>query len=306
MAGLLLGQILFAAIGLKIFSGKINHENMGVDKVPLSHIKSLFMFAWPVMLAAGLNWLQTQGYRFFMSSSLGLSSLGVFVAGYGLSAGLVAGLESMLITYFQPLFYRRVCSGLHADQAAAWNQYASAIFPSLLILIFFVMAVSSQITHLLLGPRYAASAQYVVWGTLAEATRVVASVYSMAAHARMKTTWLLLPNLIGALLSVALVAYLVPRLGASGAGIALTLTGVILIGVWHMKIRKELFISLPYALLVKSISMGCGLLVAALFFQTILKDISAIQSAFIMILVLGICFLAMQYLVLVDSIKKSA
>ena len=79
-----------------------------VSKPTSEHFWLLFHFAWPVAISVGFNWLQTQGYRFLMADTLGLVDLGLFVVGYGISAGLIAAFESVLTTYFQPKFYKNV------------------------------------------------------------------------------------------------------------------------------------------------------------------------------------------------------
>jgi O-antigen/teichoic acid export membrane protein len=302
LAGLLAGQLLFAGLGARVFYGKIQSKPVERSGLSRAHINMLFMFAWPVMLAAGLNWLQTQGYRFFMSQSLGLSALGLFVAGYGLSAGLISGVETILTTYFQPRFYRSVNEEKSGAHAIAWNVYANAIIPSVLLFVVFVAVVAPQITRLLLGPQYASSAQYVVWGALAEATRVVVSVYAMAAHAKMRTTWLLWPNVTGAILAVVLVACMVPGFGAVGAGIALTATGLALIVMWHVKLRKEMQISLAWRRIFKGICMGGALACCAVLLRTPLQGFAEPVSALAMLALSGVLLLGMQYFLLRDQI----
>ena len=60
--------------------------------------------------------MQGQGYRYLLEGQLGLAQLGLFVAGYGISAGMIAGFESVLTTYFQPRLYRDVSMTIPLDK----------------------------------------------------------------------------------------------------------------------------------------------------------------------------------------------
>lgn len=295
LLGLLLGQLVFAGIGGKVFFGKLHSSQVATYKPTRTHIKVLFGFAWPVAISVGLNWFQTQGYRFLMENSLGLAPLGLFVAGYGISIGMVAAFESVLTTYFQPLFYKRVSAGDREEHSRAWNYYASAILPSLLLLVCFIAAVAPELTRLLLGPAYQSASQFVVWGAVAEATRVAVGTYGMVAHAKMKTKLLLVPNLVGAVLSITLILWLVPEYGPAGAGIALTLAGVAVVVAMHRFMRSELVITLPYKFLIRSLGLGVLLIGVATAGRLMTGESESLMLAVLLLVVVGASFLPIQY-----------
>ena len=294
LLGLLIGQAIFAAIGGKVFFGKL-HSQGASSKPTRAHINVLLGFAWPVAISVGLNWVQSQSYRFLMEDSLGLAALGLFVAGYGISAGLIAAFESVLTTYCQPIFYKRVSNGDRDEQSQAWNKYAGAILPSLILLVCFVAAVAPELTQLMLGPAYQSASQFVVWGAIAEAARVVSGVYGMVAHAKMKTRLLLIPNLMGAVVSVALIWGLEPTLGPIGVGIALSLAGITVIMAMHGLMRSALEMKLPYRVLIQSAGMGALLVGGAAIGRWMTGEIESLVVAVLLLAVLGAGFLPMQY-----------
>lgn len=305
LLGLLAGQAVFAGVGGKVFFARLSAPQVsGSAKSRPAHVGVLFEFAWPVSIAVGMNWVQSQSYRFFMEDSLGLAALGLFVAGYGISAGLIAGFESVLTTYFQPRFYKRVSSGDREEQAQAWQSYASAILPALALLIGFIIAMAPELTCVLLGADYQSSAQYVMWGALAEAGRVIAGVYGMAAHARMKTRLLLIPNLIGASMSVALLVWLTPKLGASGVGIALSLSGLAMILALHFTIRTEVALSLPYPRLLFGAVMGGLLAGGAMLIRFVSVSHDRVVESIFALGVVGLFFTALQYFLLQAVLSK--
>jgi len=242
LLGLLLGQTLLAAIGAKILFSQLKaSENLKkYPSIQKQHLQALFGFAWPVALAAGLGWAQGQGYRYLMEGQLGLAQLGLFVAGYGISAGMIAAFESVLTTYFQPRLYRDVSVEQHPGKhAQAWQRYAAVVIPSLVLTVAFIVMLAPELTIIFLGENFQSAADFVIWGAIAEAARVLMGVYSLIAHVYMQTRWLILPNLVGAMLSIVLCALLIPSFGAVGAGIGLAFSGIAVVVLVHLLLARR-------------------------------------------------------------------
>jgi O-antigen/teichoic acid export membrane protein len=305
LLGLLIGQVIFVYIGSKVLFTKLRTpQTPRPGRLTRAHIGRLFEYAWPISIAVGMSWVQSQSYRFIMADYMGLPALGLFVVGYGISAGLIAGFESVLTTYLQPMFYKLVSHENSKKKKQAWDNYASTILPALVLLICFIITMAPELTRVLLGDNYQSSAQYIVWGAMAETIRVASGVYAMAAHAQMKTRLLLIPNLIGALMVVVLLIWLTPQLGASGVGIALLLSGLAMILALHFTIHKEMKLSLPYARLFQGAMMG-GLLIAGTTLIKLVPSLNNYMIASILSLsVLSVFFIALQYLLLRDVLLK--
>ena len=138
LLGLLIGQALIGLVSKRVFDKKVGGgrvKRIPVDALSRKYRSALMKFAWPVSIAVGLSWLQSQSYRFFLEDAAGLAQLGLFVAGYSISAGIIAAFESVLTTYFQPQFYKGINTSNSAERAAAWNSYATAIFPALIVTV---------------------------------------------------------------------------------------------------------------------------------------------------------------------------
>lgn len=303
LLGLLVGQILFACIGGKVFFGSLAKPKLAsVSRLSWSHVAILFGFAWPLSIAAGMNWAQGQSYRFFMEHFLGLATLGLFVAGYGISVGLIAGFESLLTTYFQPIFYKRVSGGDRLEQGNAWTSYAGAILPSTLLVGFFVAAAAPELTRLLLGSGYKDSSQFVVWGAIAESARVATGVYAMVAHAKMKTKLLLFPNAVGVIISIFGMLWLMPKYGADGVGIALALAGIAGLFTAVLVTRAELATTLPLKALIQCVAAGTVLIMVGMFARKAsLAD--GMVGALIPLGFLSAVFLPAQYWILRNFLR---
>lgn len=297
LLGLLLGQTLLAAVGYKVFFARLQkyevlHATLVIRK---RHLQTLFSFAWPVAIAAGLGWVQGQGYRYLMEGQLGLAQLGIFVAGYGISAGVIAGFESVLTTYFQPRLYRDVNSD-PAMQTQAWQRYAAAVIPSLVLTVALIAVLASELTRIFLGEKFQLASDYVIWGALAEVARALIGIYSLNAHVHMRTRGLILPGVIGATLSILLCLVLIPRFGAVGVGAALALAGFVVVVVMHSMMQgqvrggfpvRAIWVAGVYAVVLWVVAIGCKSLLDAGWSQTI-------GVAF----VTGVLFLGFQYVLL--------
>lgn len=266
LSGLLLGQTLLAVLGTKMLFNRLNLYRTPVYTVAIrgQHLQVLFCFAWPVAIAAGLGWVQSQGYRYIIEYNLGMAQLGLFVAGYSISAGLIAGFESILTTYFQPRLYREASKNSPVEQAHAWRRYASAVIPSLIITVALIVILAPEFTWFFLGDRFQGASNFVIWGALAEVSRVLIGVYSLIAHVYMRTNWLILPTAVGAVLSVALCILLIPLWGIHGVGIALTIAGFSVVGLLQIFLAQRVGGSVPLQTIVQAFLASIALVSVAL------------------------------------------
>ncbi|MFC1542890.1 lipopolysaccharide biosynthesis protein [Pseudomonadota bacterium] len=297
ICGLLIGQLVAAVVGWKVFFGKLTVKD-SPQKQTKAHVEVLFGFAWPISIAVGLGWIQSQGYRFMMESTLGLTELGLFAAGYGISAGIISAFESVFATYFQPMFYKKISNGDVNEQGGAWSEYAGAIFPSLILIGLLVIAAAPEFTRVMLGPEFQSSSQFIVWGAIAELARVASGVYGMVAHARMKTSLLLLPGLIGAPLAIFLIWWLMPVLGSTGVGIALVLSSTTSFILTIVSTRNEFEVKLPHKTFAMGLIMGCGLLMLAEIVHWQTSENAGLLATMIRLSILGCAFLSFQYVLL--------
>lgn len=294
--GLLLGQMLLAVVGTRMLFAKL-----GLHGVPTAspgirgrHLHVLFDFAWPVALAAGLGWVQLQGYRYIMESHLGMAQLGLFVAGYGISAGMIAGFESILTTYFQPRLYRDANKDHPAEQAQAWRRYAAAVIPSLVLTVALIVLLAPEFTRIFLGERFQGAASFVVWGALAEAARVLTGVYSLIAHVYMRTRWLILPTAVGAAFSILLCVLLIPPLGAQGAGVALALAGFVVVALLHILLAHRAGGGVPLHTLWQAALAAIALCAAALGMRAIFNTADWVVIISV-IVITGLVYLGLLY-----------
>lgn len=303
--GQIVGQLLLAIWGAKILSGKVRSSSSRVN-ISWGQIIALLAFAWPVTVSVGLNWMQTQGYRFLMENQAGLVSLGLFFAGYGVSAGLISAIETILATYFQPKFYKQISSDNHLEQSAAWNEYAQIMLPALLLTGIFVAILAQEIAYLLLAPAFWPASAFIVWGACAETLRAAAGVFGLIAHAKMNTKMLLFPHTVGAVTAIGLAWYLLPAMGAAGVGAALVAAGIGTLIPMVLVARTQIRISLAPSRLLWSFGLGAVIFFLAAGIRLLLGENHTILAILPMLILLGLLFGAFQLAMLrpfFDKIK---
>ena len=298
LSGLLIGQLIFGIIGHQIFFKKLlptSEASHATSKLSKSHFKSLLSFSWPIALAVGLGWVQSQGYRYFMADYLGLAELGLFVAGFGISSGLISGFDSIFSTYFLPKFYRQVSKNILSEQDKAWVEYAQVILPALVLTSVFIMVAAPELTKILLGAEYKESSQFVVWGAMAELARVSMAVFGMVAHAKMNTKQLLLPNFIGALTAIVIIWLVAPIYGSQGVGFGLMLSSLLALFATIYITKKYLAVTLSLKYFFKSVMMCGGLLLFAESLELIFGGNQSHVVALVKLCLLGMLFMLFQY-----------
>jgi O-antigen/teichoic acid export membrane protein len=230
LLGILLGQVLFSFVAYRFFFRRVPERLQDVKIAP-EQVRKLLSFAVPVAVAVGLNWLHLQGYRFVLGDAVGLHELGLFMAGYGVAAALLAGAETILATWFQPRFYREANLETSGDRSelgtrsVAWANYANAILPLSILAAGGVAAAAPSLVAMMLGPKFGTAGIFVAFGALAEGVRIVLGVAGLHAHARMTTARLIVPGAVGASISSLFIWAFLPDHGVLAAPVGVAIGG---------------------------------------------------------------------------------
>jgi O-antigen/teichoic acid export membrane protein len=305
LSGLLVGQLIVGLVGKRVLFEKLSNESSGDFSVRINYSKlnSLVHFAWPVAIAVGLGWVQSQGYRYIIQGRLGLDELGLFAAGFGISSGLISGFEAIFSAYFQPKFYERVSLGDDKEQSQAWVDYAKITIPALLLTAFLIVSVAPELTNLLLGSGYKESAQFIVWGALAEFGRISTAVFGMLAHARMNTKMLLLPNLAGAVAAILLISVLAPLYGSIGVGLGLALSSVVGFFVTYYISGRYFKVIFRLYFLRNALISGLVIIVFSEILNIVFGGGVGYLVSIIKLFAIGSIFVIFQYFMLAPALK---
>jgi O-antigen/teichoic acid export membrane protein len=293
--GQMIGQVLGGMVSWKVLYTKIP-PNKIKSQLTSNHISSLFAFSWPVSIAVLLNWTQTQGYRFLIEDSLGLAPLGLFFAGYAVSAGLIGAVETILATYFQPNFYKKISSSADVDISKGWNEYAEILIPALILTAIFIVAFSRELAILLLSSKFLSASKFIMWGAIAELFRSITGVFGLISHAKMNTKLLLWPHAIGAFISIALSWFLIPTLGSDGVALSLVVAGFGTLSSVFFYAKPHINISLSPLRLALSFFIGV--------FFLVMNFMNVGDESLMKLIISGLVFGLIQLLFLKPYLKR--
>ncbi len=297
---------LIANIGIALLAhARLNARAPNESRAPLMPAREsrakIFAFGWPIAIAVTLTWIQTQGYRFLIEDQMGVDALGLFVAGYGLSAGILVAVESVMTGYFQPRFFKRISVGDRDEQGAAWNDYLATLLPTAIVTAGFIVGFSGPLTRILLGPQFSGAAAFASIAAFAETARVLASAYGLVAHARVRTSLLLGPHVAGAVVAIVGVWTLTRAWGLEGTGWGLVAASAALCLSMHVVMKKQAPLRLP----VKASALA--MLAAGLFaaFGYALPQPEGLMPTVGVVFACGLIYLAAQYLLLRPWLRAS-
>jgi len=199
----MLGQLLGLAVGV-LFSivpfKKIVGSSTGQQlKWEVKELKLVLAFTLPIAVTVALNWSQFQSYRFLLGEFSGLEVLGLFSAGYAVSAGIITNFEATIQQYFHPIFYKAIHGKSDEVIAEIWLEYVNLLIPFIAVTGIFVVIFSESITHILVDEKYWVAAKFVALGAVVESVRAISNAYSLVAHALMRTRVLLASQITGAI-----------------------------------------------------------------------------------------------------------
>ena len=253
--GIILGQLLIGFLGSYCLyintSGKISLDLKKI--VNKNKIKNVLRFAWPISISATLIWTHFQSYRFIIQSYIDLYELGIFVAGFSIGVSLIAAIELILGSFLLPKFYKSIEGASDEKKGASWSSYTEVFLPSLILGGITIIVLSPELTNIFLGPDFQISEEYIFWGVICEMARVIFGIYSLMAHAKMNTSWLIIPSAIGAALSLILSFIFINIVASHGVGLGITLSGFSSIIFIHFFLKRKLNFILPWSLIFKAL-----------------------------------------------------
>jgi O-antigen/teichoic acid export membrane protein len=308
IAGVIIGQAIGGSIGWIALMGNAKLKQSPKESyLNLTKLVPTYLaFLWPLTITLGLAWTQNQWYRFVFEESLGIYALGLFVAGFGISAGIIGALESAITAYLMPNMYKKINEADSEDWYKTWSEYAGLVYSIVFLFVVYIACLAPQLTQVLVGPMYQSAAIYVGWGAAVELLRVSAGIIALVAQAKMKTRLLLWPALIGAATSVIAILYLMPIYREWGVVIGLILAGlaVSLSSSYLMLDRKKIRINMQSTLKLLMISSLLWLAI------TMLKNLQFSSNPVISSTITVACstgvLLTIMYFVLFKRVRQFA
>lgn len=215
---------------------------------PSSILADVFRFSWPLALACVIIWVQSQSYRFLLERVSGIEVVGLFTVGFNLAGRLIGECESLLYKFYDPIFYAHIANGGQGQKAEAWNKYAKAFSPAIILICAFIAFNGPFIASVFVAPAFQKTAgDTLFWGGLAFLFSTMTSLYSRVGMAQSDMRGLIAPYLLGALVVLSCIYFLCPWDPYIGTGLALSLSALAILVYLMIKMHKLLPVVFPRA-----------------------------------------------------------
>jgi O-antigen/teichoic acid export membrane protein len=217
LAGLLCGQVLslLAAAALLVRALRGGAVSASRDAPPGTvsddfRPRSVLAFSWPLLICTGLYWVQRNSFAPWMAATAGAHVLGLFSVAFSVGLLAMAAFDTLFTEYYAPIFYRSIAGGDAALCTPAWNRYAAALMPAVLVVFFFVAANGQVLLQVLVSPDFHGLGWVVACGAASQLLISVYSAHVLLASSVMDNRVLVLPNIAGAATTVATLLLLLP------------------------------------------------------------------------------------------------
>lgn len=268
-------------------------------------VESAFAFAWPQAIVYALWWIQSQSYRFILDDVAGLASVGLFFAAYALCSMPMQTFETLFNEYYAPTLYGTLKNGSREEAARAWNEYASAYVPAVVLFGAFLVAVGPGLAVLLLGPGFREAGYFVLWPALAETARAISSSLYTMGIVKLDMKINIPPVIAGAIAAPVLVYLLAPHAPLAGTGQALFLASLAVLAIVIPISRRALNVKWPRWRIALAVIAGLPLLIGGELINHFAPSANTMQA--LMVVALAAFYLVvMQYLLARSWIHRTS
>ena len=257
---------------------------------------TLFMFGWPQAVVFVLWWIQSQSYRFILDRVADLASVGLFFAIYTTCSSPMQAFESLFNEFYGPTFYRAIKEQGREGLARAWNAYASAYVPAVILFGAFLAGSGMFLVKLLLGERFQAAAPIIIWPAMTETIRAINSSLFTMGIAKVDMRINLPPIVIGAVTAPTLIYLLAPLNALTGTGIALFGAGLAVLLIMIPMSYRVLPVAWPVRRIGVAVALGLPLIVGGNLASSWLPEVT-LGTAIVAVSIAGIIMVSIQYLV---------
>jgi len=292
-AGQLISQGLILVVGMVLFFQMLAKPVSAVAGKDRSFTPMVvFRFAWPLAICTFFYWCHIQGYRFLFQKMVGIEVLGLFTVGFRIGSSLMISFNTLFSQYYQPIFYNEVANSTEQQRTTAWNKYAVAFFPAVIIMVMFIVFNGSLIAKIFTGEKFHSVGNVIFWGTITQGLMMMSSVTTMVSHSQMEMKPLIAPGLIGALTAIIGIFMFVRFNPFIGGGFALAFGSLLALIYLYRNMKKLLPIKFPWKRSAYSLILGIPMIVFFVIMRRLLPIPTTLQS----LLILGISGLYLLFI----------
>jgi len=265
--------------------------------------RAVFMFVWPQAMVFVLWWIQSHSYRFVLSWVADIATVGLFAAGYMICSVPMQTFETLFNEFYIPTLYRALKGQDREGMARAWNAYAAAYIPAVILFGAFLVGNAAFMVKLLLGEQFQAVTAILIWPALTETVRAISSTLHQLGLAKIDMTVNVLPVVVGALIAPTLVYFLAPHEPLLGTALALLAASVAVCAVVIPISCRALPVAWPIRRIIYALALGVPLCLVGRLMGVGLGDLSE-SKAVVALVISGLLMLLLQYVMAKEWLRE--
>lgn len=216
-----------AAVGLAVLAAKLSSarlEGEGADPTP-PELKGdigqdMLKYGLPLIPLALVGWVTSLGDRYFLGGLLGMESVGIYAAAYGLIHKPFQMAEGLLSQTLLPAYNRAVSEGNEVHQSGLFRKWILAAGTLAIVGVASVYILRIPLTRLCLAEPYRQASQIMPWLALGFAVMSVGRVFEWRLYAMKRTRAVLCGHTLSALAMIGITIPFILRWGIQGAAAA--------------------------------------------------------------------------------------
>ncbi len=265
--------------------------------------QTVFMFVWPQAVVFILWWIQSQSYRFILPWVADIATVGLFAAGYMICSVPMQTFETLFNELYIPTFYRALKGQDREGMARAWNTYAAAYIPAVILFGAFLAGNVTFMVKLLLGEQFQAITSILIWPALTETLRAISSTLHHLGLAKVDMTANVFPVVVGAFVAPPLVYLLASYEPLLGTAIALLVAGVAGFAVVVPLSHRALPIVWPVRRIMYAATLSVPLCLTGWMIGVGLGELSE-SKAVIALVISGLLMVLLQYVMAKEWLRE--
>lgn len=274
-----LGGMFFYRVVAKRKNDKADRD-LGEPNV----LSDIVQFAWPLSVASLILWGHSYAYQFAVEMIHGIAFVGFFSVGFNLGTKFIAKFESVFLNFYDPIFYSDIANGNDQQKAEAWNKYARAFVPSLILLTGFICIGRHLLANIFFSPEFQGiSDGAIFWGSITAVLSCIRSAYVKVGIASLRMRGLIIPYSFGVVVMAALLFLLSNMDPFLGTGLALVSGALAMLLYLMYEMHKLLPVHFPARRIGHAVLYLIPLWFIFMSFRSIFPEPSIVESIVILI-----------------------
>lgn len=232
--GVQLAAYLIAAI---FFIGKypmVKLKDWGLIKK--EYLKKYFVYAWPLIILAFWNWVNSYFDRYLIEYFLNVKEVGLYNANFSLGTKVFLMINPFFLAIITPIVFNE--NVILIEKKSKIEQYAKGYVIIGAILLVILYFSNDLIGRVLLSVNYSSGFYVIFWSAFAYFLITFGYLFEVLFYYNKQTKIILFANLVSAIVTIVLNFILIPILALDGVLISLLVSACLRLAIVWIAYNK--------------------------------------------------------------------